>query len=118
MVSGGTNLSASQREILLLTRALVEKPRLLLIDDALMTLSENLRAEVVRKLRELTSKCTIISTVPLPELVAFSDRICLLEGGRIEELGTPGEALKKPRCKERFPTLCLLLKNLLRAEKN
>ncbi len=116
MVSGGANLSASQREILLLSRALIDSPRLLLLDDTLMALSENLRAEVVDRLLELTPRCTVISAVPLPELVAKSDRVVLLRDGTLEELGSPKDAFKKAELKQLFPTLSLLVKSLVKRE--
>lgn len=91
LASGGTTLSSSERDSLLLTRCLVERPRLLLLDDSLTHFSERQQRVIASKLRELKSSCTVLSTVPLPDLVAVSDRVLVLVDGTLLDLGSPFE---------------------------
>lgn len=106
--SGGHTLSGSQRESLLLSRALLQSPGLVLFDEALYSLSECQRRELVRT---FAGRCTIVSTVPVAELVQASHRILILESGRVVEEGGPKRLAGNPgsRFFQLYPRLALSL---------
>lgn len=90
--SGGYTLSGSQRESVLLSRAVLDRPRLLLIDEAMHHLSEKQRQEFLThflKGERGERDCTVVSTAPLADLIDASDRLLLLENGRVVETGSP-----------------------------
>lgn len=78
LASGGRTLSGSEKESILLTRSLVARPRLLLLDESLYHLSEEQQRTLAQNLQAVREHCTIISTVALPDMVASSDRLLLL----------------------------------------
>ena len=88
-------LSGGQQQRVALARALVIEPSLLLLDEPLSNLDANLRAELRQEIRALQSRLkitTILVTHDQQEAFAVSDRIAILNEGRIVGLGTP-EAL-------------------------
>ena len=90
-----TQLSGGQQQRVALARALVIEPAILLLDEPLSNLDANLRAELRSEIRSLQSRLgimTILVTHDQQEAIAISDRIAVLNGGRIVDIGTP-EAL-------------------------
>jgi ABC-type bacteriocin/lantibiotic exporter with double-glycine peptidase domain len=114
--SGGTTLSASEREALLLTRCLVDQPRFLLLDNSLSHFSEPQQQVLSNKLAELKEHCTVLSTIPLPDLVASSDRVLFLTEGALTDLGSPEALLKAPseELRLQYPNLLACLPSALR----
>lgn len=96
LTSSGRAISGSEKDTLLLTRALAGRPRLLLLDESLAFLSERQQAHFARYLKSLGKSCTVVSTLPIPALAAVSDRILILEEGRVVESGTPESFVQSP----------------------
>jgi len=93
-------LSGGQQQRVAIARALVYNPPVVLMDEPLSNLDAKLREEARAWLRELIVKLqlsAIIVTHDQAEAMAMSDRILLLNGGRIEQQGTPTEMYGAPR---------------------
>jgi ABC-type Fe3+/spermidine/putrescine transport system ATPase subunit len=82
-----------------LARALVYEPRVLLLDEPLAALDKKLREEMRGELREIQRSVgitTIFVTHDQAEALGLSDRIAVMLGGRIEQLGAPREIYERP----------------------
>jgi iron(III) transport system ATP-binding protein len=94
-----TQLSGGQQQRLALARALTREPALLLLDEPLSNLDaqlrEQMRAELKRLQRE-TGVTTIYVTHDQAEALAISDRIAVMEKGRIAQVGRPKEIYGQP----------------------
>lgn len=114
MTSAGSVLSSGEQKGVLLSRALLTHPRLLLLDDSLGCLSEESLCEVLEQVFEPESRPTIVSTSPVPQVVLRCDRVIVLDKGRIVEEGPPLELASRPdgQLQRFYPTLCVCLKHL------
>ena len=94
-----TQLSGGQQQRVALARALVKEPDLLLLDEPLSNLDtklrERMRAELKRLQREL-GITTLYVTHDQMEGILLSDRIAVMNGGRILQLGKPDEVYERP----------------------
>jgi spermidine/putrescine transport system ATP-binding protein len=82
-----------------LARALVNRPRLLLLDEPLSALDRNLRQAMQIELKNLQHEVGIsflVVTHDQEEALVMSDRIAVMNGGRIQQVGTPGEIYDTP----------------------
>jgi iron(III) transport system ATP-binding protein len=95
-----TKLSGGQQQRLALARALVMEPPLLLLDEPLSNLDaklrERMRFELKRLQREL-GITTVYVTHDQSEALALSHSIAVMNGGRIEQVGSPREVYERPR---------------------
>ncbi len=95
-----TRLSGGQQQRLALARALVMEPRLLLLDEPLSNLDaklrERMRFELKRLQREL-GITTVYVTHDQSEALALSHSIAVMNGGRIEQIGSPREVYQQPQ---------------------
>ena len=93
-------ISGGQQQRVALARALVVHPELLLLDEPLSNLDARLREEMRTEIRVIQRKVgitTILVTHDIHEAFALSDRIAVLNAGRIEQIGTPAEIYQQPR---------------------
>lgn len=93
-------LSGGQQQRVALARALVISPQILLMDEPLSNLDAKLRVamrEEIRRIQKELGITTIYVTHDQEEAMAVSDRIAILNLGRLEQLGTPGEIYFHPR---------------------
>lgn len=92
-------LSAGQRQRAALARTLAPEPQLLLLDEPLSALDaklrERLRLEIKRLQRQLKIT-TIYVTHDQEEALAISDRVAVMNSGRVEQLGTAQEVYTRP----------------------
>jgi len=82
-----------------LARALVNRPRVLLLDEPLSALDLKIRLEMEEELRRVhreTGATFVYVTHDQREALALSDRIVVLDQGRIEQLGTPDTIYRQP----------------------
>ena len=94
-----TTLSGGQRQRVALARAIVGRPRVLLLDEALSALDEPLRDKLRLELQTLTRSIglTVVHvTHDRDEALALADRVVVLDGGRIQQVGTPPELVTSP----------------------
>ncbi len=92
-------LSGGQQQRVALARALAFNPEVLLLDEPLGALDRKLRQEVQVELRELQSELgitTIMVTHDQEEALSLSDRIAIVNEGRLEQVGTPMELHDQP----------------------
>jgi spermidine/putrescine transport system ATP-binding protein len=93
-------LSGGQRQRVALARALARDPKLLLLDEPLGALDAKLRGQVqieLKALQQRTGKTFLFVTHDQEEALTMSDRIVVMNGGRIEQDGTPEELYHQPR---------------------
>ena len=92
-------LSGGQRQRVALARAIVAAPQALLLDEALSSLDEPLRARLRLELKALTRERGLTAvhvTHDRSEALALADRVVVLNRGRIEQIGTPAELVQEP----------------------
>ncbi|CAO3403090.1 ABC transporter ATP-binding protein [Azospirillum palustre] len=93
-------LSGGQQQRVALARCMVYKPSIILMDEPLGALDKKLREhmqlEIKRLHRELGTTVVYV-THDQEEAMTMSDRICLMNAGRIEQLGTPADLYFRPR---------------------
>ena len=92
-------LSGGEKQRVAFARALVTEPRILLLDEPMGALDEKLRREMQVEVRTLQRelKATFIQvTHSQEEALTMSDRIAVMNRGRIEQLGTPADIFDRP----------------------
>ena len=96
-------LSGGQQQRVALARALVIEPRLLLLDEPLANLDAVLRDEMrvfIRELQKRVGITTLYVTHDQAEAMVMSDRIAVLLGGKLAQLGPPEDIYLRPRSVE------------------
>ena len=94
----GATLSGGQRQRLALARALVRRPRLLVLDDATSSVDPRVEARILRGLREAQatgSGSTVIVIAYRKATIALADEVVYMEHGRIVDQGTHAELLTR-----------------------
>ena len=93
-------LSSGQCQRVALARALAPRPRLLLLDEPLSALDAKLRESLRRGIRRIQQEvrlATLHVTHDQDEAMAISDRMAVMQAGRIEQIGTPPEIYSRPK---------------------
>ncbi|MFJ2438875.1 MULTISPECIES: ABC transporter ATP-binding protein [unclassified Streptomyces] len=90
----GHSLSGGQRQRLALARAVVGRPRFLVLDDPLSALDVHTEALVEAALRQVLRETTALVVAHRPSTVLLADRVALLSRGRIAAVGTHQELLR------------------------
>ena len=93
-------LSGGQQQRVALARALVIRPRCVLLDEPLSNLDARLRLEMRSEIRRVCKEnglTAIYVTHDQKEALSISDRMAVLEGGRIAQIGTPEQVYRRPR---------------------
>lgn len=95
-------LSGGQQQRVALARALVVEPQVLLFDEPLSNLDAKLREQMREEIRRIQTSLSITAiyvTHDQSEAMAISDRIVVMNQGRIEQMGTPSEVYSQPSSK-------------------
>src|SRR6201999_560762 len=90
----GLSLSGGQRQRLALARAVLGRPRVLVLDDPLSALDVHTEAQVEEALRRVLAGTTALVVAHRPSTVLLADRVALLADGRIAAVGTHHELLE------------------------
>jgi len=107
-------LSGGQKQRVALARALVLEPEVLLLDEPMSALDPKLRKEMqveVKNLQERLQTTFVFVTHDQDEALVMSDRVAVMNAGRIEQVGTPDGLYERPRT--RFVADFLGVRNLL-----
>ncbi len=92
-------LSGGQQQRVALARAIITEPRVLLFDEPLSNLDAKLREQMrgeVRKLQRRLAMTSVYVTHDQSEAMALSDRIVVMEAGRVQQVGAPFEIYARP----------------------
>ncbi len=93
-------LSGGQQQRVALARAIVVRPQVLLLDEPLSNLDANLREEMrieIRRLHDEFQMTTVYVTHDQSEAMAISDRIAVINAGRLEQIDSPWALYNRPR---------------------
>ncbi len=110
-------LSGGEQQRVALARALVVEPRLLLLDEPLSALDPEMREGLQRELERLHRELgttTIHVTHDFEEAVALGDRIAVVNGGRVVQVGSPEEIFRRPGSE--FVARFVGVRNIFRGE--
>lgn len=88
---GGTNVSGGQKQRLCIARALLKKPKILILDDSTSAVDTKTDATIRKAFREYIPETTKIIIAQRTASVEDADRIIVMEGGRINAIGTHAE---------------------------
>jgi ATP-binding cassette subfamily B protein len=89
----GLSLSGGQRQRLALARAVLGRPRILVLDDPLSALDVHTEKRVEQALKRILAQTTALVVAHRASTVMLADRVALLERGRITDVGTHSELL-------------------------
>jgi len=95
-----TSLSGGQQQRVAIARALVNRPKVLLLDEPLGALDMRLRKDMQNELKQIqqaTGITFIYVTHDQEEALAMSDTIVVMEGGMIQQIGTPEDIYNEPK---------------------
>ena len=111
ILSHGRNLSTGQIRRLMIARAIVHKPRLLILDEAFTGIEEHMKLAIIRDLYQLEHSWTVISITHDPEVLMCSEYVYVLDKGIIAEHGTPETLATKHESVlgQMFPDLSLII---------
>jgi iron(III) transport system ATP-binding protein len=107
-------LSGGQQQRVAFARALVNEPKVMLLDEPLSNLDAKLRLQMRFEIKDLQRRVnitTIFVTHDQSEALAISDQIAVMHGGKLIEIGSPHELYSRP--KRRFTATFLGLTNLI-----
>jgi putative ABC transport system ATP-binding protein len=85
---GGSRLSSAQRQKVALARALIKRPHILLLDQAVNALEPDKRAELHQRLTVALKGRAIIAVVDRLDLARYYDQVVVLDAGKVAEVGT------------------------------
>ena len=89
----GTNLSAGQRQLLCLARALLRKSQIICIDEATANVDLETDLLIQQTIREEFGSSTVITIAHRMNTIMDSDRVLVMEAGSVKEVGTPRQLL-------------------------
>ena len=92
----GVNLSGGQKQRMCIARALIKKPKILILDDSTSAVDLATEAEIQKNLRDVMGKCTVFIIAQRISSVMDADKILVMDRGRIVDEGTHEEL--KERC--------------------
>lgn len=103
---GGLNLSQGQRQLLCLARAIVSRPRVMVLDEATSAVDMSTDALIQRSIREEFTDATLLVIAHRLSTIADFDRILVLSDGKVAEYGTPRELWERDNGKGIFRGMC------------
>ncbi|EGC34852.1 hypothetical protein DICPUDRAFT_55519 [Dictyostelium purpureum] len=96
VTENGDNFSVGQRQLICLGRALLRKPKILVLDEATASVDGNTDSLIQKCVREKFNNCTILTIAHRLGTIMDSDRIMVLDAGKISEFDTPWTLLQNP----------------------
>jgi iron(III) transport system ATP-binding protein len=95
-----TDLSGGQQQRVAMARAMVTEPKILLMDEPLSNLDARLREQMRVELKKITTSIgvtTLYVTHDQAEALSLGDRVCVMDGGELLQVGSPSEVYAKPK---------------------
>lgn len=119
LVSGGRNLSRGQVQRLLIARAIAERPRLLILDEAFTGIDEKTKLKIIDSLLARENVWTVLDISHDAEVVMRSDKVYVLSEGNICESGTPADLAwrNESEFSTLFPDLATQIRTVERRKK-
>ncbi len=96
VAEGGGDLSAGQRQLLCLARALLRRARLLVLDEATSSVDPRTDAAIQTALATAFADCTVLTIAHRLHTIMGADRVLVLDAGRVAEHAPPAELLGRP----------------------
>ncbi|KAH8682320.1 P-loop containing nucleoside triphosphate hydrolase protein [Xylariales sp. PMI_506] len=103
---GGLNLSQGQRQLLCLARAIVSRPKVMVLDEATSAVDMHTDALIQRSIREEFGDSTLVVIAHRLSTIADFDRILVLSDGKVAEFGTPKDLWEIDDGKGIFRGMC------------
>ncbi|XP_059612035.1 ATP-binding cassette sub-family C member 4-like [Phlebotomus argentipes] len=97
MADGGSNFSMGQRQLVCLARAILRDNRILVLDEATANVDPETDRLIQTTIRSRFANCTVLTIAHRLHTVMDSDRVLVIDAGRVMEFGTPFELLQQPR---------------------
>jgi ABC-type multidrug transport system fused ATPase/permease subunit len=94
ITEGGLNLSQGQRQLLCLARAIVSRPKIMVLDEATSAVDMATDTLIQRSIREEFGDSTLIVIAHRLSTIADFDKILVLDDGKVAEFGTPKDLVK------------------------
>lgn len=95
IAEGGLNLSQGQRQLLCLARAIIRRPRILILDEATSSVDVQTDALIQQSIREEFADSTLLVIAHRLSTVGDFDKIMVMHDGRVAEMGSPKELIDK-----------------------
>ncbi|KAJ3202462.1 hypothetical protein HDU67_000543, partial [Dinochytrium kinnereticum] len=101
VTDGGENLSVGQRQLLCLARAMLRKPKVLIMDEATANVDYETDALIQKALREDFATATVLTIAHRLNTIMDYDKVMVMDAGKIAELDSPANLLDRPDSKFR-----------------
>lgn len=107
----GENLSTGQIRRIMIARAIVHRPQLLIIDEGFNGIEDNIKLQIAKQLYDKANAWTVVTISHDPEIVAEAEKVAVLHDGYIVEYGTISSLLQEPgsTLTQLFPTLSSII---------
>lgn len=96
LAESGSNFSVGQRQLVCLARAILKKNRILIIDEATANVDPRTDELIQQKIREKFAQCTVLTIAHRLNTIIDSDKIMVLDSGRLREYDEPYVLLQNP----------------------
>eukprot|EP01034_Spumella_vulgaris_P029483 gene29483-36545_t len=95
VAEGGDNFSAGQRQLICIARAILRKPKILVLDEATASIDNETDALVQKMVRSEFKDCTVLTIAHRLNTIIDSDKVMVLDAGVMAEMAPPEELLAR-----------------------